>query len=374
MPNTRRRLLKRIFAWTGGAILACLVAGIAYAYYTSGNTCNSPPPTGTLMRAVIYCNYGSPDVLKLAQISKPVPEDNHIIVKVRASSVNPVDWHYMEGTPYLIRAMAGLRAPNDILMGTDYAGVVDTVGKSVTHFKPGDEVFGTRDGAFGDFVTVAEDRAIVAKPPDITFEQAAAMPVAAVTALQGLRDVGKLQAGQRVLINGASGGVGTFAVQIAKSYGAEVTGVSSTRNLDLVRSLGADHVIDYTREDYTASSERYDLILDCVGNRGLQANRHILTPKGSYVGIGGGGPGDQGLIGPLIGPIKMRLLSPFVDQKLLWFEAEVKPADLIVLSDLVTAGKLKPVIDKTYPLTDIADAMRYLEAGHARGKVVITID
>jgi NADPH:quinone reductase-like Zn-dependent oxidoreductase len=327
-----------------------------------------------MSRAVIYCSYGPPSVLKLEEISKPVPADNRILVKVHASSVNPVDWHFMEGAPYLVRAIAGLRAPNDILTGSDYAGVVEAVGKSVTHFKPGDEVFGVRDGAFGDYVSVAEDRGIAIKPPNITFEQAAAVPIAAVTALQGLRDTGNIRAGQRVLINGASGGVGTFAVQIAKHLGAEVTGVSSTRNLDLVRSLGADHVIDYTREDYTESAQRYDLVLDCVGNRPLLANRKILAPEGVYVGIGGGSPSDQGIIGPMIGPIKMKLLGPFIKQKLLWFDADIKPADLATLGEWMAAGALKPVIDKTYPLANIADAMRYLEAGHARGKVVVDID
>ena len=374
MPNPKRRLWKRILAWVGGAVVVVLIAAFGFAYFTSGNSCNSPRPTGTLSRAVIYCSYGSPEVLKLDEISKPVPEDNRILVKVHASSVNPVDWHYMEGTPYLIRAMAGLRAPNDMLMGTDYAGTVESIGKSVTHFKPGDEVFGTRDGAFGDYVSVAENRAIAIKPSSVTFEQAAAVPVAAITALQGLRDEGKLRAGQRVLINGASGGVGTYAVQIAKYLGAEVTGVSSTRNLDLIRSLGADHVIDYTHEDYTAAAERYDLVLDCVGNRPLLANRRILTPDGIYVGIGGGGPSDQGLIGPLVGPIKMKLLSPFIKQQLLWFEADVKPADLTTLGEWMAAGSLKSVIDKTYPLAQIADAMRYVEAGHARGKVIVTVD
>jgi NADPH:quinone reductase-like Zn-dependent oxidoreductase len=374
MPKPRKRRWTRILAWTSAAIVSLLIGAIGVAYFTSGNTCNSPRPTGAVSRAVIYCSYGPPEVLELEEISKPVPDDNRILVKVHASSVNPVDWHFMEGTPYLVRVIAGLRAPNDILMGTDFAGTVEAVGKAVTQFKPGDEVFGARDGAFGDYVSVAEDRGIAAKPSNVSFEEAAAVPVAAVTALQGLRDVGKIHMGQRVLINGASGGVGTFAVQIAKQLGAEVTGVSSTRNGDLVRSLGADHVIDYTREDYTATAERYDLILDCVGNRPLLANRKILTPDGVYVGIGGGGPADQGLIGPMIGPIKMMVLGPFVKQQLRTFEAKVNPADLATLAGWMAAGRLKPVIDRRYPLAHIADAMRYLEAGHARGKVIVDIN
>jgi NADPH:quinone reductase-like Zn-dependent oxidoreductase len=303
-----------------------------------------------------------------------VPNDNQILIKVRAASVNPLDWHFMEGTPYIMRAMGvGLRKPKDPRLGVDMAGQVEAVGKSVTQFKPGDEVFGGRDGAFAEYVCARADRAVVLKPANITFEQAASVPIAAITALQGLRDKGKIQAGQKVLINGASGGVGTFAVQIAKSFGAEVTGVCSTRNLDLVRSLGADHVIDYTKEDFTKGEQRYDLILDNVGTQPLSGFRHALKPKGICVMIGGGGPNDGGLIGPMARPVKALLLSPFISQTMSMMMAELNKKDLTMLGDLMQSGKVTPVIDRTYPLSQIAEALRYLEQGHARGKVIITV-
>jgi NADPH:quinone reductase-like Zn-dependent oxidoreductase len=273
-----------------------------------------------------------------------------------------------------MRAMGvGLRKPKDPRLGVDMAGQVEAVGKNVTQFKPGDEVFGGRDGAFAEYVCARADRAVVLKPANITFEQAASVPIAAITALQGLRDKGKIQAGQKVLINGASGGVGTFAVQIAKSFGAEVTGVCSTRNLDLVRSLGADHVIDYTKEDFTKGEQRYDLILDNVGTQPLSGFRHALKPKGICVMIGGGGPNDGGLIGPMARPVKALLLSPFISQTMSMMMAELNKKDLTMLGDLMQSGKVTPVIDRTYPLSQIAEALRYLEQGHARGKVIITV-
>jgi NADPH:quinone reductase-like Zn-dependent oxidoreductase len=259
-------------------------------------------------------------------------------------------------------------------VGVDYAGTVEAVGRNVTRFKPGDDVFGARSGALAEYVTARADRAVVLKPPNLTFEQAAAVPIAAITALQGLRDGGKVQPGQKVLINGASGGVGTFAVQVAKSFGANVTGVCSTRNLDLVRSIGADQVIDYTKDDYTKSGQRYDVILDNVGNRGLLDNRRVLNPKGKYVLIGGGGPDDQGWIGPLAGPIKALLLSPFVSQDMGMLLAELNKEDLTILRDLMQAGKVTPVIDRSYSLSEVPAAIRYLEEGHARGKVVIVLE
>jgi NADPH:quinone reductase-like Zn-dependent oxidoreductase len=273
-----------------------------------------------------------------------------------------------------MRAMGvGLLKPTDTRLGVDYAGTVEAVGKNVTQFKPGDEVFGGKTGAFAEYVCALADRAVVLKPANITFEQAASVPIAGITALQGLRDMGKIQPGQKVLINGASGGVGTFAVQIAKSFGADVTGVCSTRNIDLVRSIGADHVIDYTKEDFTKSGQRYDVVLDNVGTQPLLGFTRVLNPKGKYVLIGGGGPNDAGWIGPLARPIKAMVLSPFVSQQMGMMFADLNKKDLTVLADLMQAGKVTPVIDRTYPLSQVSDAIRYLEQGHARGKVVITL-
>jgi NADPH:quinone reductase-like Zn-dependent oxidoreductase len=273
-----------------------------------------------------------------------------------------------------MRLGAGFGAPKDPRIGVDFAGTVEAVGKSVTRFKPGDEVYGARSGAVGEYVTVREDRGIVRKPANLTFEQAAAVPVAAVTALQGLREKGHLQAGQKVLINGASGGVGTFAVQIAKALGGDVTGVCSTKNVELVQSIGANRVIDYTKDDFTKGPERYDLILDNVGNHSLSELRHVLTPNGIAVLVGGGGPNDGNWVGPLITPIKAMLLSPFVRQKLVFFIAEVNQANLTTLNELMEAGKVTPVVDRRYPLSETAEALRYLEAGHARGKVIVTME
>lgn len=326
------------------------------------------------IKAYFYRDYGSPDVLRLEEIEKPVPIDDQVLVRVRAASVNPLDWHYMEGTPYIVRLLEfGLLKPKVPRLGVDMAGQVEAVGKKVTQFKPGDEVFGQKFGAFGEYVVVREDRALVIKPPGVTFEQAAALPVAAITALQGLRDKGKVQPGQKVLINGASGGVGAFAVQLAKMMGAEVTGVCSGRNVELVRSLGADHVIDYTKEDYTKNGQRYDVMLDNVVNHSFSENIGVLNPQGKYVMIGGGGPEDQGFIGPLILPIKAALMKRFVTQEVGFMLADVTKNDLAYLADLVQTGKLKVVIDKTYPLSQLPDAMRYLETGRARGKVVVTV-
>jgi NADPH:quinone reductase-like Zn-dependent oxidoreductase len=364
-----RRVLKRVF------YLIVILIGVFAIYAWATGARQEPIETGEPhMKAVVYTNYGSPDVLEIRDVKKPVPNDDQILIKVRAAAVNPLDWHFMEGTPYIMRAMGvGLRKPKDPRLGVDYAGQVEAVGKNVTQFKPGDEVFGGKTGAFAEYVCARADRAIVLKPANITFEQAASVPIAAITALQALRDKGKVHAGQKVLINGASGGVGTFAVQIAKSFGADVTGVCSTRNLDLVRSLGADHVIDYTKEDFTKGDERYDVILDNVGTQPLSGFRHALQPKGICVMIGGGGPNDGGLIGPMGRPIVALLMSPFISQKMGMMMAELNKEDLTILGNLMQFGKVKPVIDRTYPLSQIAEAMRYLEAGHARGKVIITV-
>jgi NADPH:quinone reductase-like Zn-dependent oxidoreductase len=309
----------------------------------------------------------------LEDVEKPVPNDNQLLVRVRAASVNPLDLT-IRG-PLLIRPMLGLRKPKDTRLGVDYAGTVEAVGKNVTNFKPGDEVFGGRNGALAEYVCVLADRAVVLKPSNMTFEQAATVPVAAITALQGLRDKGKIQAGQKVLINGASGGVGTFAVQIAKSYGAEVTGVCSTRNMDMVRSIGADHLIDYTKQDFTKGDDRYDLIFDLVGNHSFAERRRILNPNGICVmaGIGGAGWHD-GMATRLAGELNAFVRSRFVSQKFISYIAQFNKKDMIVLADLMQSGKMTPVIDKTYKLSDTPDALRYLEQGHARGKVVITLD
>ena len=331
------------------------------------------PSVAPKMKAIVYHEFGSPDVLRLEEVDKPVPNDNQILVKVRALSVNPLDWHFMEGTPYLGRPMAfGFLKPTVTRLGVDYAGTVEAVGKNVTEFKPGDEVYGNKFGAFAEYVT-ATDKALALKPATLTFEQAASLPVAALTALQALRDYGKIQPGQKVLINGASGGVGTFAVQIAKSFGAEVTGVCSGRNVEMVRSLGADHVIDYTKENFTERAERYDLILDNVGSQPLSGFRRVLNPTGKYIVVGGGGVNDSRWTGPMIGVLKMVMLKPFVAQEMKMMLAEINRKDLTVLSDLIQAGKVKPVIDRTYPFSQLPDAMRYLEEGHARGKVVVTV-
>ncbi|MDQ6809392.1 MAG: NAD(P)-dependent alcohol dehydrogenase [Verrucomicrobiota bacterium] len=327
------------------------------------------------MRAVVYTDYGSPDVLRVREIKKPAPSDDQVLIKVHAASVNPLDWHFIRGTPFIARlGMMGLRKPKLPRLGVDYAGTIEAVGKNVTQFRPGDEVFGGKTGAFSEYLCARPDRAMALKPTNVTFQQAASVPIAGVTALQGLRDRGHVQAGQKVLINGASGGVGTFAVQIAKSLGAEVTGICSTRNLELVRSLGADHVIDYTKEDFTKGEERYDVILDNVGNQPLAGFRRALTPHGICVMIGGGGPNDGGLIGPMGRPIEALLLSPFTSQRIGMFMAEITKPALTTLAELIQTGKVTPVIDKTYPLTQIADAIRYLEEGHARGKVVIAVN
>src|SRR5213079_1004124 len=309
-----RKRWKRALKWAVGIILVALIVWFEIAYWTSTNDCQlySAAPTNP-MKAVVYCNYGVPN-LKFQEIEKPTPADDQLLVRVRAASVNPLDWHFIEGTPYFMRVMGvGIRKPKETRLGVDFAGTVEAVGKNVTKFKPGDEVFGGRTGAFAEYVCVREARAVALKPASVTFEQAASVPIAAITALQALRDKGHVQAGQSVLINGASGGVGTFAVQIAKSFGAEVTGVCSTKNVDMVRSLGADHVIDYTREDFTAGTQHYDLIIDNVGTHSLLAYKRVLSPNGSYVMIGMTDPGNW--FGWLAKPIEGMVLSKLVSQK-----------------------------------------------------------
>src|SRR6266542_684719 len=367
--------LKRILKWAVGVILVVLLVWFEIAYWTSSNDCGYTAAPTNSMKAIINCDYGLSH-LKLENIEKPVPNDDQVLVRVHAASVNPYDWHFIEGTPKIIRLMGvGLRKPKDTRVGVDFAGTVEAVGKNVTNFKPGDEVFGGRGGAFAEYVCPRATRAVALKPANLTFEQAASVNIAGITALQALRDRGKVQPGQKVLINGASGGVGTFAVQIAKSLGADVTGVCSTRNVDLVKSLGADHVIDYTKEDFTKSAERYDVILDNVPNHSLSECRRILNPKGIYVMVGGGGPNDNRWVGPFGRVIKTMVLSPFVSQKMGMMMADPSSKDLTLLADMMQTGKIKPVIDRTYKsLSEVPDAIRYLEEGHARGKVVITVE
>jgi NADPH:quinone reductase-like Zn-dependent oxidoreductase len=360
---------------SAAAILVVLAASALAITLSHNSPCRAPqslPAGAPLMKAIVYRCYGSPDVLKLEEIAQPQPADNRMLVKVHAASVNPLDWHNMRGEPYLVRAGSGMGAPIDIHMGVDFAGTVVSVGKSVTRFKPGDAVFGGKAGAFGEYVSVAEAGSVAMKPTNMTFEQAAAMPIAAITALQALRDKGKVRSGQTVLINGASGGVGTYAVQIAKAYGAQVTGVCSTKNLALVKSIGADHVIDYTQEDFTKGSQQYDLILDTVGTHSLADYRHVLKPHGSLITVGSLDKGHW--LGPLTSAIDALFYSLFVSQQMVFVLANLNPDDLNVIRDMVQAGKLVSVLDKHYALNEVPEAIRYLELGHARGKVVIAVD
>ena len=322
------------------------------------------------MKAIVHETYGSPDVLQLRDVPKPVVDDVSVLVRVRAASVNAADWHIMRGLPYLLRMSSGLRKPKRIVAGVDMAGHVEAVGKNVSQFRPGDEVFGQRGGAFAEYVCAAENK-FAPKPANLTFEQAAAVPMAGFTALQGLRDKGQIQPGQSVLINGAAGGVGTFAVQIAKTFGAHVTGVCSTKNVDTVRSIGADQVIDYRREDFTRSGQRYDLILDVASTHPLSDCRRALGANGILVMVGAA---DGRRMRPFLARLLASIvLSRFGRQKMLPFLARFRKEDLTVLTALIEAGKLTPVIDRTYPLSETAAAIRYLEEGHPRGKVVITV-
>src|SRR5262245_17781127 len=321
------------------------------------------------MQAIIYPEYGSPDVLQLQEVEKPVQQDNQVLVKVYAASANPLDWHRMRGAPFLARLDGGLRKPKDPRLGADVAGQVEAVGSSVTQFQPGDEVFGCVTGAFAEYVCAPEtDFAL--KPTNLSFEQAASVPVVAFTALQGLRDTGQIQSGQTVLVNGASGGVGTFAVQLAKSFGAEVTGVCSTRNLDLVRSIGADHVIDYTREEFTRTGQLYDLVYDAVGNRSVAEYKRVLKPQGRCV-IAGFTNLSHLFEHIVVGAWVSRKGSQKIG---LMGVAKPNQQDLLFVKALLEAGNVVPVIDRRYPLRQTADAIRYLEAGHAHGKVVITVE
>lgn len=324
------------------------------------------------MKAIVQDRYGSPGVLELREVDKPVVADDEVLVRVHAASVNARDWHIMRGDPYLARLVFGFGGPRTKIRGSDFAGRVEAVGRNVKRFRPGDDVFGEADGAFAEYVCAPEN-VLEPKPAELSFEQAAAVPLAGNTALMGLRDLGGVQPGQRVLVNGASGGVGIFAVQIAKAFGAEVTGVCSTRNLELVRSTGADHVIDYTVEDFTRNGRRYDVVFDLVGNRSLTECRRALTPAGRLVLSGGGVSEGGSLIGPMGLILKGQVMSRFVRHRLLVLTATPSTENLAALRELAEAGKLAPVIDRTYPLSEVPEAIGYLEVEHARAKVVISV-
>jgi NADPH:quinone reductase-like Zn-dependent oxidoreductase len=321
------------------------------------------------MKAIVYRRYGSPDVLRLEEVPKPDVKDGDVLVRVQAAAVNPLDWHLLRGMPYIVRPTSGWSKPKRNIPGVDVAGVVEAVGRNVTELQAGDEVFGEKTRACAEYVCGPE-RLFMRKPANLTLEEAAAVPVAAATALQALRDKGNVQPGERVLINGASGGVGTFAVQLARSFGAEVTGVCSTPNLDLVRSIGADHVIDYTQEDFTRSGERYDLIIDNAGSRSLLAMMRVLAPSGTMVLVGAS---KGNWIGPIARILGASQLSRLGSQKMVGMLTDIQREDLVFLKDLIQAGKVTPVIDRRYPLSEVPDAIRYLETMRARGKVVITM-
>jgi NADPH:quinone reductase-like Zn-dependent oxidoreductase len=320
------------------------------------------------MKAAVCNAYGPPE---LQEVDKPALTDDGVLVRVRASSVNPAEMYATRGTPYVMRAMMGLRKPRNDRPGADFAGTVEAVGKDVTEFRPGDDVFGGKSGAYADYVVVSQDRAVVPKPANVTFEQAGVVGTAALTALQGLRDHGRLQPGQKVVINGASGGVGTFAVQIAKALGAEVTAVCSTRNVEIVRSLGADHVVDYTREDFTRSDRRYDLMFDVAGSRSWSDCKRVLAPRAILVMVGA--PKGGRVLGPLAHVVGLRLSAVRGSQKATFFVAKFDKQDLDVLRELLEAGKVTPVIDRRYELSEIADAFRYLGEGHAQGKIAVSV-
>jgi len=371
MATLRRRITLSLLA-----ALAVAIAVFAYAL-SHESACDPAPalaPGAATMQAVMRRCYGPPEVLAVEKIEKPVPADDQLLVRVHAASINPVDWHYIRGAPYIMRLDAGFGAPVNPRVGTDFAGTVEAVGKDVTRFRPGDAVFGGRSGALAEYLVITETGNLALKPAGISFEQAAAVNVAGLTALQTLRDRAALEPGQKVLINGASGGVGTFAVQIAKSLGAEVTGVSSTRNLELVRSLGADHVVDYTQQDFTQGRTQYDVVMDNVANRGILEVRRVLKPEGKLILIGGGGPDASPWYGAFKAPVKALFVSWFVDQDLSMFVSHHSGEDLATIARLMQEGKVVPVIDRTYPLAEIVEAMTYLETGRARGKVVVVME
>jgi NADPH:quinone reductase-like Zn-dependent oxidoreductase len=364
---------KRILKWSPLVVLLVLFAWFQIAYWTSTNDCGRGiPPGAERMKAIRYCEYGAPDVLKIEEVEKPLPKEDELLVKVHAASLNFIDAGLVSG-PSVLRLLSGLRKPKFTGFGQDFAGVIEAVGNKVTEFKPGDEVFGGKLGSVAEYVCVRKDR-VALKPSNITFEQAGAVKHAGLTALQGLK-TGKIHAGQKVLINGASGGVGTFALQIAKAFDTEVTAVVSTRNVEIARKLGADHVIDYTKEDFTRGAERYDLLFDNVTNHSMAERRRILTPDGICVlaGIGSAGP-NQGLMWRIARGFGTTLWSGLTDHKFARYMTKMDQADLKFLSDLMAEGKVTPFVEKTYRLNETVEALRYFSEGHARGKLVITID
>jgi NADPH:quinone reductase-like Zn-dependent oxidoreductase len=364
---------KRVAKWSAGVILLVLVIWFQFAYWTSTNDCErfSTAPTHPT-KAIRYCEYGSPEVVKVVSVEKPIPNENQVLIKVRAASLNAFDTYVIRDW-WVGRFAFGLRKPKDTRLGRDVAGYVEAVGRDVADFKPGDEVFGTVPGALAEYA-VSSGRGLVPKPQTVSFEDAAAVPLAGMTALQGLR-AGKIQPGQKVLINGATGGVGTIALQIAKSLGAEVTAVCSTRNIELVRSIGADHVIDYTKQDFTKGDQRYDVIFDNVRNHSFAALRRALTPKGICVlaGVGGAGITTGEALGRIIRTFTAAALSSFTAQKFAQYQTTTSKEDLVELSELIKTGKLKPVIERSYTLDDAPEALRHLDAGHARGKLIVTM-
>lgn len=365
--------IRRALRWSLLAIVGVLFAWFEFAYWSSTNDCGRSIPAGAeRMKAIRYCEYGSPDdVLRLVDVEKPVPNDNQILVRVRAVSLRFFDGGMLQGG--VGRLVFGLRKPRNTFPGSDFSGTVEAVGGNVTEFKPGEEVFGVRAGALAQYICVRRDGAVVSKPSNLSFEQAASVPTALV-ALQGLRDVGHVQAGHKVLINGASGGVGTFAVQIAKAFGAEVTGVCSSNNIDLVRSIGADHAIDYTKEDYTKGERRYDVIYDLVNNHSFAERRRVLKPGGICVLAGIGGSGIHGeTLSRAVGVFTASFRSRFAHEKFVTFGVSFNTKDLGILRDLAESGKIAPAITKTYSLSESAAAYKYLATGHARGKIVIKV-
>ena len=357
--------------------IAIVIGSLSITVSCSANPPVEAAPTSAApaeaMQAIVHDEYGTMEVLRLGEIARPAPVGKQVLVKVHAAAVNPIDWHFVTGKPYLVRFMSGWTGPKGGTVGRDLAGEIVAVGPEVTRFKVGDAVFGIGPSAFAQY-SLAAERRLAAKPANVSYEEAAAVPVAAMTALQGLRDHGKVKPGQKILINGASGGVGTYMVQLAKVMGAEVTGVCSGRNAELVRSLGADRVVDYTQEDFVQRPERYDVILDNVGNRSLSEMRSVLAPAGTLVGIGGV-KGKEATWGFYIlgGMFQKLAIAPFTDQQFESFMAEVLAADLEYVAQLMAQGKVRSVIDRRYPLAQAADAMRYQREGHARGKVIIDV-
>ena len=361
--------MKTRYKILGGLLGLVAVFFIALALvisYTAG--CEEVEQADSGMQAVVARCYGSPDVLALETLAKPSVSGNEILVEVKAAAVNPLDYHYMRGSPYVMRLMSGIGKPSDIRVGVDFSGIVTAVGGEVKNFAPGDRVVAARTGAFSEFVVVPEDRAIVKLPDSVSFVQAAALPIAAVTALQAVRDKGQVTQGQRVLVNGASGGVGTYAVQIAKSLGAHVTGVCSTRNVEMVKSIGADQVIDYKKASYADAGETYDVIIDMVGNHSMTANKNVLVPGGKLIMVGGP---KGNWIAPFKNSLKAMAMSPFIDRDFITVLAEMKQEDMQTLVNLMDTGEIKSIVDRSFPLAQVPDAIRYSETGRARGKIII---